>query len=92
MNRRKKRRQNSKKYRSERDRKKKPRENPEKGKILFQYDCDVSISLCSDGFELRRKTPSPQNPAAKKIDLKRTPESKIEKQYIGQECWKRNPD
>ena len=28
----------------------------------------------------------------KKIDLKRTPESKIEKQYIGQECWKRNPD
>ena len=53
-----------------------PKKKARVDSATIQFDCDTSISLSSDN-ELDHKSPSPsQQPAAKRIDLKATPETK----------------
>ena len=52
-----------------------PKKKPKLDLTKIQFECDTSISLSSytDQYE---KTPSPDKPAAKRIDIKATPEEK----------------
>ena len=52
-----------------------PKKKPKVDLLKVQFECDTSISLSSD-TDLNGKTPSPEKPAAKRIDIKATPEQK----------------
>ena len=52
-----------------------PQKKPKSDLSNVQFECDTSISLSSD-TDLNEKTPSPDKPAAKQVDIKATPEQK----------------
>ena len=52
-----------------------PKKKPKIDLTKVQFECDTSISLSSD-TDQDEKTTSPDKPAAKRIDIKATPEQK----------------
>ena len=52
-----------------------PQKKPKIDLSNFQFECDTSISLSTD-TDVNEKTPSPDKPAAKRVDIKATPEQK----------------
>ena len=52
-----------------------PKKKPKVDLSNVQFECDTSISLSSD-TDLNEKTRSPDKPAAKRVDIKATPEQK----------------
>ena len=52
-----------------------PQKKPKVDLSKVQFECDTSISLSSD-TDVNEKTPSPDKPAAKRLDIKATPEQK----------------
>ena len=52
-----------------------PQKKPKVDLSKVQFECDTSISFSSD-TDVNEKTPSPDKPAAKRIDIKATPEQK----------------
>ena len=52
-----------------------PQKRPKVDLSKVQFECDTSISLSSD-TDVNEKTPSPDKSAAKRIDIKATPEQK----------------
>ena len=52
-----------------------PQKKPKNDLSKYQFECDTSISLSSD-TDVNENTPSPDKPAAKRIDINATPEQK----------------
>ena len=55
-----------------------PQKKPKVDLSNVQFECDTSISLSSDK-DVNEKTPSLDKPAAKRVDIKATPEQKSPK-------------